>query len=359
MPHVMSRLSAHTRAVMAVLPSGMARGHSGNPAASLRLERMYGCPVLLSGLPSLVLNKSEIAVVHHHYKVNLERIMKLHQSSPECVVMFLAGSLPATALLHLRMLGLLGMIARLGPGNILHQHGVQVLLSTKPLKSWFNSIRSICHQYKLKDPLLILQSPPSKLSWKSTTRSKVVDVWEIKLRAQVEFLPSLKYFQPAFMSLSSPHPMWASARSPFEVRKAVVVARMLSGRYRTDRLARHWSASNPSGVCQLPGCSGQTLGTLEHILIYCPALQTARSGAIKNWSKFILQRKYLIPLVSSLTPAEGSFMQLLMDPSCLPLVIAANRVNSDVLSCCFYLARTWIYSIHLKRTQLMKIWNLT
>ena len=41
MPHVMARISAHTRAVMAVLPAGMARGHNGNPAASLKLETLW------------------------------------------------------------------------------------------------------------------------------------------------------------------------------------------------------------------------------------------------------------------------------------------------------------------------------
>ena len=358
MPHIMGRLSSHIRAVMAVLPTGMARGHSGNPAASLRLEKLYGSPVLLSGLSSLLLSKSETSIVHHHHKVNLERIMKLHQSSPECVVMFLAGSLPATALIHLRMLGLLGMIARLGPGNILHQHGVNVLLSAKPVKSWFTSIRSVCQQYNLQDPLLSLQSPLSKLSWRALTKSKVIDVWETKLRAQVEFLPSMKYFKPAYMSLSSPHPMWACARSPFEVRKAVIVGRTLSGRYRTDHLARHWSTSNQAGVCQLPDCTGQEPGTLEHILLYCPALEIVRSGVIKLWADFMVPREYLFPVFSCLTFSEDSLMQLLLDPSCIPTVIAANQVNPDILPCCFYLSRTWVYSIHLRRSKLMKIWNI-
>ena len=35
MPHVMARISAHTRDVMSVLPSGMALSHNMNPAASL------------------------------------------------------------------------------------------------------------------------------------------------------------------------------------------------------------------------------------------------------------------------------------------------------------------------------------
>ena len=358
MPHIIGRLSAHTRAVMSVLPSGMARGHNGNPAACLRLERLYGCPVLLSGISSLVLTKAEFSVLHNHYKKNLEKIMKLHQSSPESVVMFLAGSLPLMALIHLRMLGLLNMIAHLGPRNILYQHGIRIPLSPKPVKSWFTSVRTICQQYTLTDPLLVLQSPISKHSWKSLTKSKVIDLWETKLRSQVDFLPSLNYFKPAFMSLTSPHPMWACARSPFEVRKAVIVARMLSGRYRTDRLTRHWSKSNPFGFCLLPGCSGQSEGSLEHILLECPALQEARTGVIKLWSDFMLPHRHLFPVIAGLTSHEASHMQLLLDPSCIPEVIAANKLSSDVLPCCFYLARTWIYSIHLRRTKLMKINNL-
>ena len=60
MPHILSRISAHNRAIMSLLPVGMALHHGGNPAASLRLERVYGTPVLLSGLPPLCLADSEI-----------------------------------------------------------------------------------------------------------------------------------------------------------------------------------------------------------------------------------------------------------------------------------------------------------
>ena len=108
---------------MAVLPSGMAYGHSGNPAANIQLERLYGCPVLLSGLAALVLSNQEISVLHHHHKTKLQQLQRLHQATPECVIMFLAGSLSLTGILHLRELGLLGMIARLGTANIFHQHG--------------------------------------------------------------------------------------------------------------------------------------------------------------------------------------------------------------------------------------------
>ena len=64
---------------MSVLPAGLAKGHNGNPAASLRIEVLYGAPVLLSGLAALVLSKAEVSSLQHHYKVSLERLQKLHK----------------------------------------------------------------------------------------------------------------------------------------------------------------------------------------------------------------------------------------------------------------------------------------
>ena len=129
MPNILDRFTSHKNSLRATLPTGMARGHRGNPAASLHLERIYGSPVLLSGLAALVLSNPELAALHHYQKVHLQRLQRLHQATPECVVMFLAGSLPATGILDLRILSLLGMIARLGPNNILHQHGLNILLN--------------------------------------------------------------------------------------------------------------------------------------------------------------------------------------------------------------------------------------
>ena len=258
---------------------------------------MYACPILMSGLSDLVLSTTEVASVHHYYKVHLQRLQRLHQATPECVVMFLAGSLPATGILDLRILGHLGMIARLGPGNILHQHGRHILLNptgSNTTRSWFVNARSLCQQYDLPDPLLILQSPPTHSQWKRMTKCKVIDWWQRKLRGTADHLDSLDFFKPDFMSLSSPHPIWSSASSPFEVSKAVVSARMLSGRYRTDKLMSKWSTTNPSGFCQLPGCHGE-LGTLQHILLECPSLSNARIKSISHWTAFLVPRPWLFP----------------------------------------------------------------
>ena len=120
-----------------------------------------------SGLAPLVLSSLELSPVHHYHKVHLEHLQCLHQ----------AGSLPATGLLDLRKLCLLGMLARLGPGNILHQHAIHVLLNLDKQnvnKSWFSGIRTISTQYDLPDPFLVLQSPPFYSHWKNLTKCKVL-----------------------------------------------------------------------------------------------------------------------------------------------------------------------------------------
>ena len=77
--------------VHAMLPAGLARGHHGNTADAIRVERLYGVPVLLSGLGTLVLSKTDISSLDHHFKISLERLQKLHKSTPAAFVFFMAG----------------------------------------------------------------------------------------------------------------------------------------------------------------------------------------------------------------------------------------------------------------------------
>ena len=160
------------------------------------------------------------------------------------------------------------------------------------------------------------------------------------------------------MSLRNPHPLWLNAGSPFEVSKAVVVGRMLSGRYRTDRLARHWTRDNPNGYCRLPGCHYEE-GSLDHILLHCPALSPARQNVIKMWSNFLVSRPVLLPILRKYTcESDTLFLQFLLDPSCLPLVISTANSQPDILKHCMYLTRTWCYTMHNARVKLMKLLNI-
>ena len=71
--------------------------------------------------------------------------------------MLLVGTLPATALLNLDELNLLGMIGGLGPSGVLKRLGLHTLLSGSYTHSWFITVRHITQKYTLQYPLLVLQ----------------------------------------------------------------------------------------------------------------------------------------------------------------------------------------------------------
>ena len=230
-----------------MLPVGLAKSHRGNPAASLRIERLYGVPVLLSGTVSLVLKQTENNTLSIHFKKKLESLQKLHLNTPDPVVYFLAGCLPSLAMLHLRQLSLFSMISRL-PDNILNRIARHALTTFKDSsKSWFIEVRKLCQQYGLPDPLILLDCPQSKETSKSLFKKHILEYWQSKLRSDASPLSSLKYFKTEFMSLQKTHPIWSTCGSnSYEVCKAIIQARMLSGRYRTDQFLRHFTENDGS-----------------------------------------------------------------------------------------------------------------
>ena len=143
-PTILARFTAHRNALKAVLHTGMARGHRGNPAASLHVDQVYGIPVLLSGLGPLVLSKPEVNLVNQHHKEITSNLQRLLPNTPRSVVYFLGGTLPGEALLHIRQLTIFGMISRL-QDNISHGIAKHVLSYDAPAaKSWFHQIRELC-----------------------------------------------------------------------------------------------------------------------------------------------------------------------------------------------------------------------
>ena len=357
---ILARIIAHKNALAGVLHTGMARGHRGNPAASLRVDQLHGVPVLLSGLATLVLSKNEENLIALHHKETLQGLLRLYPLTPRSVICFLAGSLPGAALLHLRQLSIFGMICRL-PENILHKHAVNYFSSVTPSsKSWFSQIRALCLQYDLPHPLEQLESPLKKTPFRNTTKKKVIRYWESVLRAEASSLDSLIFFKPNFMSLVTPHPLWVTAgSSPSKVAMATIQAKMMSGRYRTERLCRHWS-KNKDGFCLLSSSCAETIEDIPHILSTCTALTATRDKLLD----FTVQYSHSVPTIAPLiiehcTPASPNFCQFLVDCSTIPDVILATQTphGIDVLFHLFNITRTWVYTLHKERMKLLGRWN--
>ena len=354
LPHILNRFAAHRKAMSATLSSGVANKSRVNPVVSLRLEKAYGCPVLLSGLSSLVFSGSELSTIDQHFKSTYQNLQKLHSKTPRSVVFFLGGSLPAQALIHLRMLTLFGMVARL-PGDPLHIHARNALISAKTSsRSWFCQLRNICLLYNLPHPLSVLDLPPSKDDYKKQITAHIISYWEDRLRGEATLLPSLRYFKPEFMSLKTPHLLWKTAGSnPYEVAKAVQQARFLSGRYRGGYLEKHWT-QNKEGICL--NCH-ESSETSEHILIFCKAYEETKKKLYSLWLSTNIPVVYQLVL-DALSSDTEYLMQFILDCSALPKVIrAAQDHGPHIYNELFYLTRTWCFAIHRQRMKGLGRWN--
>ena len=55
MTHIMNRIVEHKKGMNFAMSAGLSRGHTGNPAASLKVHQLYGTAKLFSGVASLVM----------------------------------------------------------------------------------------------------------------------------------------------------------------------------------------------------------------------------------------------------------------------------------------------------------------
>ena len=343
----------------AILHGGSARGHRANPAATLRVEKVFCVSVLLSGLASLILTCREEKLLDQHYKVHLQRLLKLHQATPAPVVYFLAGCLPIVAQIHLRIFSLFGQLCRLRSGhNILANHATSVLASaSSSSKSWFWKLRKLSLQYSLPHPSTWLENQPSKLQVKTLARSAVHEYWRNTLMRKADSLVSLTYMRTGFMSLNKCHPIYTSCgSSPWEVEKAVTQSRLLSGRYRLESLTGHWTPGNRGGLCTLPDCWGTPLshkGGVEAFLLTCPSLSTTRLELTISTQRFLSDKPQLEEIVRQCVLLSP--VQFWLDCSTMPAVISAMQsVGESVLVGLFKLTRNYCHRLHVARNKLIE-----
>ena len=97
-----------------------------------------------------------------------------------------------------------------------------------------------------------------------------------------------------------------------------------------------------------------TIGSLEHILLFCPALEVARNRMIKMCKEKAEESLLIKDIVNSALTDSEMLMQFLLDCTVMPAVIALKQNNGNHhVDELLYLSRNWCYTIHRDRmTQL-------
>ena len=300
-----------------------------------------------------MVSQGDMRVLSVYRRLTLKRLQRLNPCTP--ALHFLSGFLPAPALVHQQQYTLLHMVAMLGPSNILHQHGVYVLQHSIK-DSWFSQIRDLSQQYSLPDPIHILTSPPLKQSYKTDVKKAIFSFWRTSLIDEAKPLTSLRYLRLPFLPLGrGAHPVWWTCYSSSSaVRSASVMAKMISGRYRSCWLRRHWTQE--SGACRLPGC-GMVPGDVAHLLSgECPALQPHLAKTLHHLSDMLAPHPHLLPpVMTALHGDRDTVTRFFLDPSTDPGVIELVQLygHVPVLTPLFQASRAWVWCAHRTRMRML------
>ena len=153
--------------------------------------------------------------------------------------------------------------------------------------------------------------------------------------------------------------MWIAAGSnSYEVSKAIIQAKMLSGQYRTEKFCRFWS-NNRSGVCLAPECDASTLESIHHVLISCPQYETVRNR-LKTSIESIADQHAAAVIRSVLDQDDHELLlQFLLDCSSTPVTIEASQTfGKSITGPIFHFTRTWCFSVHRERLRALGRWGL-
>ena len=141
--------------------------------------------------------------------------------------------------------------------------------------------------------------------------------------------------------------IWRTAHnSPFESAKAVIVARMASGRYRCEALTSYWSTTK--GYCLAPSCTNKR-GDIEHLLLRCPALDGIRQKMMQMWKeKTETQYPDLYAVISQILVSSPSYMvHFLLYPCSFPEIITLGQKHGgEIIDHINYITRTYVYYLH-------------
>ena len=326
------------------------------PHSWLKLSSKF---LLLSGICMLVLSKKDVYDWGQYFKVHFESLTKQFTACSACFIYGITGILPFVAILHLRMLTLLGQICRLNAGNnILAMQARTVFSSTSPsCKSWFWQLRDICLLYNLPHPIEFLEQKLSKTVFKKLTKLSVITYYTDKFKDDASSLRSLKYFKFDKIGLGGVHPIFSTCGSnSYEVEKAVWQSRLLSGMYKFERRQRHYrDTTNPNGYCSLKLCQVEDYrhyGDIESFFLSCPSLSKARQEFDIFFNNYLVSYPDLVALI--LECVEADPVQFFLDASTMSQVISQVQVKGTmILDIIFKLTRTYCYNLHKLRTDLI------
>ena len=196
-----------------------------SPVVKLHLYRTFVCPVLRSGLSSLVVRNTLTSPLSIFQRKVLKGVLKVSKQASTAGIHFLTGELPIEAKLHRDVFSVFYSVW-INPDTKIHSI-VKYLLSSsnEDSRTWSMYVRQVSRQYGLEDPLSCLRKdPPTKSTFKSNVDARIKAFHENEIRNK----SNMKYLNVSMLGLSGRHhPALSGLVTTQDVRKSKAHIKML------------------------------------------------------------------------------------------------------------------------------------
>ena len=299
----------------------------------------YVIPRALNGTETMGFMQKQVDRLNRAYVRILKQLQSLPTRCSSAAAYLLIGALPVEAMIHLRILTLLGSISRCSNQLITGMAIRQLALRSISSKSWFVMCQKL-NRYSLPDVMDVISDQPTKESWKLAINKAVKSYWFDKLHQTVLTQTSLCHVKLSDCSSKNQHQVWTSAVSSRDVYKAAIKAKMLCGVYLTMNHANKMFP-NVDPSCPLCRCEKESL---EHVLLSCPGLHKPRAQHLPQLINIC--RNYNPELWKQLILCPDLLLQFILDCSML-------SVPSEVSETVECISRNLCFSVHSMRAFLL------
>ena len=189
-----------------------------SPVVKLHLFRTFVCPVLRSGLSSLVVKNTLISPLSIFQRKTLKGVLKVSKQASTAGIHFLTGEIPIEAKIHKDVFSLFFSVWT-NPDSKIYSIIKYILSSSNDdSKTWSIFVRQVSNQYGLEDPLTCLyRDAPTKSSFKNNINARINAFHESEIRRKA----NMEYFNVSLLGLSGRHhPALSGLVTTLDVKKS-------------------------------------------------------------------------------------------------------------------------------------------
>ena len=275
-----------SRTCYSLMGAGLHGSNGISPVVAWSMYSTYVLPRLLYNLEVLILTPSQTAVLERFHRATLRSIQGLPERTSSAATYLLLGALPVTAILHARILQLVGKIS-MARDTFLHYIAAQQLaVKDTSSMSWFIMTLKLAAKYSLPLPHELLTSYISLGRWHTMVNMAIKDYWERSMLRDATSKSTLSLLIIETLAVGHPHPAWTYVQCQMkDIACARIKCKLLTGTYMLQTNRAKFNANDVDPTCPL--CK-EDLEDTTHFIASCSASHHVRSRYLTDLGTLVL-----------------------------------------------------------------------